>query len=72
MPIGTSYLLFMQSMPEKFRAAEAFLYELRNAGSKFSLGRMIKFAAALGGPQKKYPINYQTYTPKPQLFVAIK
>ncbi len=56
MPIGTSYLLFMQSMPEKFRAAEAFLYELRNAGSKFSLGRMIKFAAALGGPQKKYPI----------------
>ena len=33
---------------------EAFLYELRNRGSKFSLDRMYSLCAALGNPQEKF------------------
>ena len=33
-----------------------FVYALRNAGSKFSLDRIAKFARAFGNPQEKYPV----------------
>jgi len=34
---------------------EDFLYELRNAGSKFSLERIARLLESLGNPQEKYP-----------------
>lgn len=37
-----------------FSEAENFLYELRNAGSKFSLSRMEKLCAYFGEPQQKF------------------
>lgn len=37
-----------------FKAMEEFLFELRNAGSKFSLERIEALCAALGEPQKKF------------------
>lgn len=37
-----------------FSEAEKFLYDLRNAGSKFSLSRMEKLCAYFGNPQKKF------------------
>ncbi len=33
---------------------EAFLYELRNRGSKYSLDRMFELCSALGNPQEKF------------------
>lgn len=43
------------SIDADFENAEKFLYELRNAGSKFSLDRIKALCAALGNPQDAYP-----------------
>ncbi|MBQ6535032.1 MAG: bifunctional folylpolyglutamate synthase/dihydrofolate synthase, partial [Opitutales bacterium] len=45
----------MQPDFSQYGAAETFLYELRNAGSKYSLSRISKFCSALGGPQNDFP-----------------
>ena len=45
----------MRNSPTSFEETEAFLYKLRNAGSKYSLDRMRRIMAALGNPQEKYP-----------------
>lgn len=39
-----------------FKSALDFVCELRNAGSKFSLERIGKFAAGFGNPHLKYPV----------------
>ena len=36
--------------------AEDFIYALRNAGSKYSLDRMVSMAEALGSPHLRYPV----------------
>ena len=38
-----------------FQSALDFVCDLRNAGSKFSLDRIRKFAEAFGNPYMKYP-----------------
>ena len=39
-----------------FQSALDFVCDLRNAGSKFSLDRIAKFAEAFGNPHLKYPV----------------
>ncbi len=43
-------------MLKSFNQTQDFLYELRNAGSKFSLDRIKKLCEVLGNPQNKYPV----------------
>ena len=43
------------STPPDFGELQRFLFDLRNAGSKFSLERIRKISQALGNPEKKYP-----------------
>ena len=46
----------MRVKESNFKKLESFLFALRDAGSKYSLDRMRKFAVSLGNPQKKYPV----------------
>ncbi len=48
-------MLLMQNAESEFLRTEKFLYELRNAGSKFSLERIKKLCRCLGNPQEKFP-----------------
>ncbi len=43
------------STPPDFGELQRFLFDLRNAGSKFSLERIRKISQALGSPEKNYP-----------------
>lgn len=43
------------STPPDFGELQRFLFDLRNAGSKFSLERIRKISQALGNPEKNYP-----------------